>query len=52
MEICIIEKKKKVNSKKTVDQFSLKLFKKGSRHNSTTEKCRALFKYENEKKIG
>ena len=47
MEICIIEKAKKSIAKQTVSQFSLKPFKKGSRHNSTTEKCRALFKYEN-----
>ena len=33
---------------KTVKQFVLN----GSRHNSMTEMCRALFKYENEREIG
>ena len=51
-EILIIERNKQINSKKTVSQFSLKSFENnGSQHNSMTEMCRALFKYENEKKI-
>ena len=54
MEICIIEKSKKINSEKTVSRVSLEPYKikNGSQHNSMTEKCRALFKYENETKIG
>ena len=49
MKIYIIEKSKKINSKITVSQFSIKPFNKKmknvSRHSSMTEICRALFKY-------
>ena len=51
MEIWIIEKSKKKYGK-TVNRFPLKPFKNGSQQNSTTEKCHALYKYENERKIG
>ena len=47
-------KRKEINSEKTVSQFSIKLNNKtkiGSQHNTMTEMCRALFKYENERKI-
>ena len=47
MKIYIIEKSKKINSKKTECQFSIsrktELGKIGSQQNSMTEMCRALF---------
>ena len=46
-----IIKKIKINSYKTVSQFSIKPLKKCSRHNSMTEIYCALFKYENVKNI-
>ena len=54
IKICIIGKSQKTNSYKIVSQFSIKVFKYifnfFSRHNSMTEMCCAIFKYENEKK--
>ena len=56
MEICIIEISKKTIAKNGKSIFSKtakqKKQKNDSRHNSGTEKCRALFKYENKSKIG
>ena len=49
MDIYIIEKIWKIDSYKTVSQFTVEPFV-SSRHNSKTELCRALLKYENEKK--
>ena len=49
--MCIIEKTKKNYSEKTWSWFSLKPLKKFSRYNSMNKLCRALFKYENERKI-
>ena len=56
MKIHIIEKSKKINSGKNSKSISYKTkqqnFKNDSKQNSMTEMCRALFKYENERKIG
>ena len=55
MKKCIIEKIKKIHSEKTLNYFSgtvEKLTNICSRHNSMTELCRTLFKYENKMDMG
>ena len=47
-EICIIEKSKKIHSKNSKLIFSGTVEKNCSWHNSMPEKCRTLFKYEND----
>ena len=53
MEICVIRKSRKINSYKTISQLTIEPLRNriSSRHNSKTELCRSLFKYENEIKI-
>ena len=56
MKIYIIEKSKKINSKYIYMSIFYKTVKQkcffGLRHNSMTEMCHVLFKYENKRKIG
>ena len=56
MKIYIIEKNQKNQYQKHCKSIFYKTVQKnlkkiGSRHNSTTEICRLLFKYENERKV-
>ena len=50
IKIRMIGKTQKTNSYKNIYQFSIKLHFFCSQHNSMTEMCCALFKYENVKK--
>ena len=56
MWTCVLLKKQKNHSEKTLSYFSLEPWKKikniCSRHNSTTGLFCALFKYENKKDMG
>ena len=54
MKICIFGKTPKINSCKTVSQFTQQLYgikKITLQHNSKTEKCHGIFQRENEKKL-
>ena len=51
MGIRITKKTQKIDSYKTVSQFTIEPYFFSSRHNSKTALCHALLKYDNERKI-